>query len=197
MWASCFYWYENIYGYWSHLGMCGSFRRAASFVEHFNILIWQNHRELGGTVLYDQAMLVTSSNVNWALITLRSQNTFQVKQKCLKNMAVLLYTYFYSTFLNVLWLTFFDIYNLPFLRSPNIGKIRVKVGPKTNYFSYILSSRNNRIAVFNYFFSLICSQPRHRQNRARDFLLSKYFFSNLLLTVFIRNTLSKLVELLQ
>ena len=24
-----------------------------------------------------------------------------------------------------------------FLRSPNIDKIRVKVGPKTNYFSYI------------------------------------------------------------
>ena len=48
--------------------------------------------------------------------------------------------------------TFFNIYNLPFLRSPNIGKIRVKVGPKTNYFSYILSSCTNRIAVFNNFF---------------------------------------------
>ena len=68
-----------------------------------------------------------------------------------KNMTVLLYTYFYI-FLNVLRPTFFNIYNLPFLRSPNIGKIRVKVGPKTNYFSYILSSCTNRIAVFNIFF---------------------------------------------
>ena len=47
-----------------------------------------------------------------------------------KNMTVLLYTYFYI-FLNVLRPTFFNIYNLPFLRSPNIGKIRVNVGPKT------------------------------------------------------------------
>ena len=72
-----------------------------------------------------------------------------------KNMTVLLYTYFYI-FLNVLRPTFFNIYNLPFLRSPNIGKIRAKVGSKTNYFSYILSSSTNRIAVFNNFFSLIC-----------------------------------------
>ena len=51
----------------------------------------------------------------------------------LKNMIVLLSTYFYIS-LNVLGSTFLNIYNLPFLRSPNIGKIRVKVGPKTNYF---------------------------------------------------------------
>ena len=113
-----------------------------------------------------------------------------------KNMTVLLYTYFYI-FLNVLRPTFFNIYNLPFLRSPNIGKIRVKVGPKTNYFSYFMSSCTNRIAVFNNFFSLICSQPRDKRNFAPDFLLSKYFLNNLLLTVFIQNTLSKLVELLQ
>ena len=79
---------------------------------------------------------------------------------------------------------------------PNVSKIRVTVGPKTNYFSYILIC-SNRIAVFNNFFSLICSQPRDKQNCARDFLLSKYFLNNLLLTVFMQNTLSKLVELLQ
>ena len=50
----------------------------------------------------------------------------------LKNMTVLLETYFYNISLNVLRPTFFNIYNLPFLRSPNIGKIRVKVGLKTN-----------------------------------------------------------------
>ena len=114
----------------------------------------------------------------------------------LKNMSVLLYSYFYSISLNVLKSTFFCIYNLPFLRSPNIGTIRVKVGPKTNYFSYFLSSCTNRIAIFNNFFSLICSQPRSKQNRARDFLLFKYFLNDLLLTVFMQNKLSKPVELL-
>ena len=114
----------------------------------------------------------------------------------LKNMTLLLYTFFYIS-LNVLTPTFFNIFNLSFLRSPNIGKIRVKVVPKTNYFSYILSSCTNQIAVFNNFFSLICNQPRDKQNRAHDFLLSKYFLNNLLLIVFMQNTLSKLVELLQ
>ena len=122
---------------------------------------------------------------------------FKQNKNMLKNMTVLLYTNFYKISLNALRPTFSNIYNLPFLRSPNIGKIRVKVGPKTDYFSYILSSCTNRIAVFNNFFSLICSQPRDKQNRARDFLLSKYFLNNLLLTVFMQNTLSKLVELLQ
>ena len=110
----------------------------------------------------------------------------------LKNMAVLLCTYFYDISLNVLRPTFFNIYNLPFLRSPNIGKITVKVGPKTNHFSYILSSSTNRIAVFNNFFSLICSQSRDKQNRVRDFVLSKCFLNNLLLTVFMQNTLSEI-----
>ena len=115
----------------------------------------------------------------------------------LKNMAVLLYTYFYNISLNVRRPTFFNIYNLPFFTlSPNIDKIRVQVGPKTNHFSYILSSSTNRITVFNFFFSLICSQPRDKQNRARNFLLFKYFLNNLLLTVFMKNTFSKLVELL-
>ena len=41
-------------------------------------------------------------------------------------MIVLLYTYFYDISLNVLR-PFFNIYNLPFLHSPNIAKIRVKV----------------------------------------------------------------------
>ena len=98
-------------------------------------------------------------------------------------MIVLLSTYFYIS-LNVLGSTFLNIYNLPFLRSPNIGKIRVKVGPKTNYFSYFMSSCTDRIVVFNNFFSLIFSQPRDKQNRARDFLLFKYFLNNLLLTMF-------------
>ena len=67
-------------------------------------------------------------------------------------MTVLLYTYFYNISLNLLRPTFFNIYNLPFSRSPNIGKIRVKAGPKSNYFFYILSSCTNSIVVFKNFF---------------------------------------------
>ena len=79
-----------------------------------------------------------------------------------------LYTNFYNISLSVLRPTFFNIYNLPFLLSPNIVKIMVKVRPKTDYFSYILSSCTNRITVFNNFFALIYSQPRDKHNRARD-----------------------------
>ena len=114
-----------------------------------------------------------------------------------KNMEVLLYTYFYNMSLNVLRPTFFNIYYLTFLRSSNIGKIRAKVGPKTNYFSYFMSSCTNRIADFNNLFALICSHPRDKQKFSRGFLLFKYFLNNLLLTVFIQNTFSKLVVLLQ
>ena len=52
----------------------------------------------------------------------------------LKNIKALLYTKFYISF-NVLRPTFFNIYKLPFLCSPSIRKIRVKVGQKNNYFS--------------------------------------------------------------
>ena len=126
-----------------------------------------------------------------------SEYPLKQDKNMLKNMIVLLYTYFYNISFSVLRPTFFNIYNLPFWLSPNIGKIRVKVRSKTNCFSYILSSCTNRIAVVSNFFSLICSQPREKENRARDFLLSKYFLNNLLLTVFMQNMLSKLVELWQ
>ena len=46
-----------------------------------------------------------------------------------------------------------------------------------------MSSSTNRITVFNNFFSLICSQPRDKQNRARDFFPFGYFLNNQLLTV--------------
>ena len=67
-----------------------------------------------------------------------------------------------------------QVYLLPFLRSPNIGKISVKVGLKNNYFSYILSSCNNRIIVFNNFFSWICSQQR-----AKKTVPAIFFFPNI------------------
>ena len=73
----------------------------------------------------------------------------------------------------------------------------VKVESKTNYFSFILSSCTNRIAVFNNFFHWYETNQKDKQNRDRDFCLSKYFLNNLLLTVFMQSMLSKLVELLQ
>ena len=133
----------------------------------------------------------------WSLNIKVSEYPFKQIKNMFKNMTMLLCANFYNISLYVLRPTFFNIYNLLFLRSPNIGKIRVKVGPKTNYFSYFMSSCTNRIAVFNNFFSLICSQPRDKQNRARDFPLSKYFLNNLPLAASMQNTLSKLVELLQ
>ena len=123
-----------------------------------------------------------------------SEYPFKQNKNTLKNIKVLLYTHFYNIFLNALRPTFFNIFNIPFSHFLNIRKIRVKVGPKTNYFSYFQSSCSGRIVVLNNFFSLIFNQPRDKQNRACNFLLFKY---NLLLTVFMQNTLSKLVDLLQ
>ena len=126
-----------------------------------------------------------------------SEYPFKQNKNTLKNIKVLLYTHFYNISLNILRPTFFNITNLPFSHFPNIKKIRVKVGPKTNYFSYFMSSCTDRIEVFYSFFSLIFSQPRDKQSHALDFLLFKYFWNNLLLTVFMQKTLLKLVELLQ
>ena len=110
-----------------------------------------------------------------------SEYPFKQNKNTLKNLKVPLYTHFCNIFLNVLRPTFFNICNLPFSHfPPNIRKIRVKVGPQTNYFSYFMSPCTGRIVVFNNFFSLIFSRPRDKQNRARDFLFSKYFLNNLL-----------------
>ena len=66
----------------------------------------------------------------------------------------------------------------------------------SNYFFYPTSSRTNRIAVSNNLIALICSQPRKKQNCARDFLLFKYFLNDLLSTDFTQRALSKRIELL-
>ena len=126
-----------------------------------------------------------------------SEYPFNENRSTLKNIQVLLYTHFYNISLNVLRPNLFNIRNLPILRFPNIRKIRVKVGLKTNYFSYFMSSYTDRIVIFNSFFSLIFSQASVKQNCAHDFFIFKYFLNNLLLTVFMQITLSNLVELLQ
>ena len=151
--------------------------------------------------LYDPGKCFLTSFRNtlrmFVLIFKVSEYPFKQNINKLENMKVLLYTHFNNIFLNVLRPTFFNISNLPFSHFPDIRKIRVKVGSKTNCFSYFMRFCTSRIVVFNNFSSLIFSQPRDKQNCARHFLLFKYFLSNLLLTVFMQNTLSKLVELLQ
>ena len=105
-------------------------------------------------------------------------------------MTVLLYTYFYNISFNVLRPTFFNIYNLPFLRSPNIGKIRVKVGPETNHFSYILSSSTNRIAVFiNFFRWYVANQETNKAVPAI------FFFSYRLLHGFVQQSVRNVQSL--
>ena len=126
-----------------------------------------------------------------------SENPFNQNKNTFKNIKVLLYTHFYNISLNVIRPTFFNICNLPFSHFPNISKIRVKIAPKTKYYSYFLSSCTVKIIVFNNFLSLLFSQPRDKQNCTPNFLLFKYFLSDILLTIFKQNTLSKLVELLQ
>ena len=98
-------------------------------------------------------------------------------------MAVLLYTYFYNISLNVLRLTFFNIYNLPFYALKISLKFRSKLGQKPITFPIFWAPAPTELQ-FSIFFSLICSKPRDRQNLVRDFLLSKYFLNNLHLTVF-------------
>ena len=86
---------------------------------------------------------------------------------------------FYNLFfisLNVLRPTFFNIYNLPFLRSPIISKIRVKVGPKTNYFFYILSSYTNRIVVFKKKFHWYVANQETNKTVPKQFSFFQIFF---------------------
>ena len=103
----------------------------------------------------------------------------------LKSIKALLYTKFYIS-LNVLRSTVFNIYKLPFLCSPSIRKIRVKVRQKNNYF-------------FCYFFAVISllQYAANKKSNKTMYLLFKYFLNNLLFTVFMQNMLSNLVELLQ
>ena len=105
-----------------------------------------------------------------------SEYPFKQNRSMLKKMSVLLYIYILNISLNVLRPIFFNICNLPFLSSPNIGKIRVKVGPKTNYFSYFMSSCTNRIAVFsNFFHWYIANQETNKTVPAIFFLLNIFW----------------------
>ena len=83
---------------------------------------------------------------------LRSQSTLSSKIKVCLRTVVLLYTYFYNISLIKCTKTNLQYIYFTTVTPPNIGKIRVRVRPKTNYFPYILSFCTNRIVVFNNFF---------------------------------------------
>ena len=83
-----------------------------------------------------------------------SEYPLKENKNTLKNIQVLLYTNFYNISLTVLWPNFLNICNLPISHFPNIRKIRIKVGPNTNYFSYIMSSCTDSIVVFKKIFHL-------------------------------------------
>ena len=61
-----------------------------------------------------------------------SEYPFKETKNTLKNIQVPLYTHFYNISLNVRRPNFLNICNLPISHFPNIRKVRVKVGSKTN-----------------------------------------------------------------
>ena len=63
-----------------------------------------------------------------------SEYPFKQNRSILKNMTVLLYKHFFNVYLKVLRPAFFNIYNLPFLRFPNIVKLGSKLGQKLTTF---------------------------------------------------------------
>ena len=101
---------------------------------------------------------------------------FQGNKNSLKIIQALLYTHFYNIFLNVQRLNFLNICNLPISHFPNIRKIRVKVGPKTNYFSYFMSSCTDRIVVFNNFFHLYLANQEKNKTVPAIFFFSNIFW---------------------
>ena len=126
-----------------------------------------------------------------------SEYPFKQNKNTPKKIKVLLYTPFYNIYLNVLRPTFFNICNLPFSYFPNTvsGKLGSKLGQRLTTFPTLWAPATTELQ-YSIFFSLVSSQPRDKQNRARDFLLFKYFLNSLLINILMQNTLSKLVELM-
>ena len=104
-----------------------------------------------------------------------SEYPFKENKNALKTMQMLLYTHFYNIFLNVLRPNFLNIFNLTISHFQNIRKIRAKVGPKTNYFSYFVSPSTDRIAVFNIFFHLYLANQETNKTVPAIFFFSNIF----------------------
>ena len=104
-----------------------------------------------------------------------SEYPFKENKNTLKNIQALLYTHFYNISLNGVRPNFLNICNLTISHFPNIRKIRVKVGPKTNYFSYFMSSCTDSIVVFNNFFHLYLANLETNKTVPAIFFFSNIF----------------------
>ena len=97
-----------------------------------NLLIcFRRDRDIERLVIWNGLYIEWNKLSCWVKV---SENPFKQNKNMLKNKTVLLYTYIYNIFSNVLRPTSVNVYNLPFLGSPIIGKTEVKGGPKTSYF---------------------------------------------------------------
>ena len=105
-------------------------RRSAVFIVNFE-QIW--HIVLESVSITDSERINACLELIWCFYICNlkvSEYPFKQNNNILKSMKLPLYTHFYIS-LNVLRPTFFNTYNFPFSPTPNIGKIRVKDGPKT------------------------------------------------------------------
>ena len=85
--------------------------------------------------MYRQFFIIAKSMFDRPIYLFKvSEYPFKQNRGMLKNMTVLLYTYSFNVSLNVIRITFFNVCNLPFLSSPNIGKIGSKLGQKLTTF---------------------------------------------------------------
>ena len=154
-----------------------------------NIMLWTRTRHLKLTYLLSAALLVSlflpwliKINCLWHSTELKPSTElfgfrvpFQGRWKYV-NIHKSAVTYVQDNSLNILRLTFLKIYFVLSWRSPNIGKRRVKIVQKTNYFFYFTSPCTNRFVVFYGFFLLKCILTRPKQNRARVFFFSNIFW---------------------
>ena len=118
----------------------------------------------------------TNSDNKRLSISKVSEYPFMLNENMIKNKKKLSHIYFYNISLNLPRPIFFKIYCLPFSRTPNIRKIKVKAGLKNNYFSYFMSFCINRIAVFNNLLGLIRGQTTGQKNVHAISLFSNIFW---------------------
>ena len=130
--------------------------------------------------LYDPGKCFLTSFRNtlpmFVLIFTVSEYPFKPNINKLENIKVLLYTHFYNIFLNVLRPTFFNISNLRFSHFTDIRKIRVKVGSKTNCFSYFMRFCTDRIVIFKIFLHWYLANQETNKTVPAIFFFSNIFW---------------------
>ena len=157
----------------------GNITKAATFKSYLHLSYNNTQLLFLPTLLFNIFMRQTLTDAFWWLH--KNMNCAFL----LKDMKVLLYICFYNISLNVLRPT----------RSPHIGKIRVNIGPKTNYFCYFICSCLNRIEVFHNFLHWYVANQETNKTVPTISFFSKFFL--IFFFIFILNMLSKLVELLK